>query len=94
MTQLYQMLNGTVPMAPQMQGRPAQNMFQKMGAFAQAMRSPAAFVRQCFPDIPYEIQNDPNRILNYLKQTRGITDQQVQECASNGAAMMRMFGGR
>lgn len=45
----------------------------------QAMRNPAAFVRQSFPDIPAYMQNDPNQILQYLQQTRGITSEQIQD---------------
>ena len=45
----------------------------------QAMRNPVAFVRQAFPDIPDNIQNDPGQILGYLQQTRGISDQQIQQ---------------
>ena len=43
------------------------------------MQNPAAFVRQAFPDIPAEIQNNPGQILRYLQQTRGINDQQIMQ---------------
>lgn len=54
------------------------NPMQRMNMVMQAMRNPVAFVRQAFPDIPANM-NDPNQILGYLQQTRGITDQQIQQ---------------
>ena len=54
------------------------NPLMKMQYVMQAMRNPAAFVRQAFPDIPVEIQNNPNQILQYLQQTRHISNQQIQ----------------
>ena len=54
------------------------NPLMKMQYMVQAMRNPAAFVRQAFPDIPAEIQNNPNQILQYLQQTRHISNQQIQ----------------
>lgn len=85
MTSLYQMLNGNVqPASPMNLNIPkAPNMFQMMGQFAQAMQNPAAFIIQRFPDIPAEIQNDPNKILAYLQQTRGITNQDIQQLYNN-----------
>lgn len=59
-----------------------QNPMQKMAYIMQAMTNPAAFVKQKFPDIPDSIANDPNQILQFLKQTRGITDAQVQTVAN------------
>jgi len=38
---------------------------------SKAMQNPAAFVQEQFPDIPENIRNNPNAILNYLSQTRG-----------------------
>lgn len=85
MTSLYQMLNGNIqPMATMQPRMPqAPNMFQMMGQIAQAMQNPAAFIMQRFPDIPADIQNNPERILAYLQQTRGITNQQIQQTCNN-----------
>ena len=55
------------------------NPIQKANYIMQAMQNPAAFVRQAFPDIPAQIQNNPNQILQYLQQTRGISNQQIQD---------------
>ena len=56
----------------------AMNPVQKMQYMLQAMTNPAAFVKQHFPDIPAEIQNNPNQILQYLQQTRHISNDQIQ----------------
>ena len=58
------------------------NPMQKMQYIMQAMRNPAAFVKQNLPDIPDAISNNPNQILQYLQQTRGITNSQIQNLAS------------
>lgn len=80
---LYQMIMGqqvqfqqpnTQPI-PQITGNP----MQKMSYVMQAMRNPAAFVKQFFPDIPDQISNDPNQILSYIQQTRGVSNQQIQQ---------------
>ena len=81
MNPLYQMLNQQ-PQPVQQAQMPANNPMQ----FLQAMQNPAAFVRQRFPDIPDSIANNPVQILNYLQQTRGITNQQIQQ-------LYRMYGG-
>ena len=56
----------------------AMNPIQKANAIMQAMQNPAAFVKQAIPDIPAEIQNNPTQILQYLQQTRHITNDQIQ----------------
>ena len=60
---------------------------QLMGGMAQQapqMQSNmmSAFLKQKFPDIPDQIMNDPNQILNYLQQTRGISNQDIQNVQS------------
>lgn len=55
------------------------NPYQKMRQVMSAMNNPAAFLKQRFPDIPDEIMYDPNRILKYLQQTRGITNEDIQQ---------------
>lgn len=54
------------------------NPFQQMRQVMSAMSNPAAFLKQRFPDLPDEIMSDPNRILQYLQQTRGITNEDIQ----------------
>lgn len=79
-----QMVSGYQPQAPRVPT--FQNPMQKMNYIMQAMRNPAAFIKQQFPDIPDQIANNPGQILSYLQQTRGITDQQVAQVRS-------MYGG-
>ncbi len=56
-------------------GQMGQNPLQRA---LQAMSNPAAFVKQMFPDIPDYIQNNPNQILQYLQQTRNISNNDIQ----------------
>lgn len=65
-------------MMPQM----PMNPMQRMNLVMQAMQNPAAFVRQKFPDIPDNIANDPNQILQYLQRTRNISDEQLNQTMS------------
>ena len=87
MNPLYQQLMGQSisqqsPAQQPMSGGPQfANPIQKMDYILQAMRNPAQFVRQAIPDLPDNIANDANQILQYLKQTRGVTDQQIQMAA-------------
>lgn len=82
MNPLFNMLmGGGNPMQQNMPnpvGQFSRAPIQKLQAIMQAMQNPAQFVRNAIPDLPAEIANDPNQILQYLKQTRGITDQQIQ----------------
>lgn len=54
------------------------NIIQRMQQVSQAMQNPAGFLKQRFPDIPAEIMNNPNHILQYLQQTRNISNEQIQ----------------
>lgn len=72
--------NGNQPMFSGQQYQ-FRNPWQKAQFLMQAMRNPAAFVKQHIPDIPENIQNDPNQILQYLQQTRGVTNEQIQQLA-------------
>ena len=79
---MNKMNQGQQPMQPDMKFMPviSQNMnpMQKMQRVMQAMQNPAAFVKQVFPDIPDSIQNDSSRVLQYLQQTRNISNEQIQ----------------
>ena len=69
-----------MPAAPQIPVTPRPNPMQFMVNLMKAMMNPAAFVKQNFPDIPDNIQNDPNQVFNYLQQTRPqVSDQQIRE---------------
>lgn len=47
------------------------NNINPMQQIQSAMDNPSAFVQEQFPDIPENIRNNPNAILNYLISTRG-----------------------
>lgn len=89
-TPLYDLVMGgqapqpqTAPMMPAMpMGRAAMNPFQKMQMVMQAMRNPAGYLKEKFPDIPDQYMNDPNLIMQYLQQSRNISNQQVQQIAN------------
>lgn len=78
MNPLFQQLTGG--MMPQQMPWPSNMMspLQRINFIRQAMVNPALIIKQRFPDIPDQIMNDPGKILNYLQQTRGITDQDIQ----------------
>ena len=72
------------PVAQQMSGVNFMNPIQKAQYIMQSLTNPAAFVKQQFPDIPDAIINDPNQILAYLQQSRGISNQQLQQLMYGG----------
>lgn len=77
---LYQMLMGQNRMPqPTYSGMRFQNPIQKMQYIMQAMMNPAAFVRQQFPDMPAEISNNPNQILSWMQQTKGVSSMDIQQ---------------
>ena len=81
------MMGGNQQMSSQSQQVPSlnpitfQNPIQKMNYIMQAMRNPAAFVRQHL-NIPDQIANDPNQILQYMQSNMGVTQQDIQRVAS------------
>lgn len=83
MNPLYQQFMGGA-----MQSRPGipmfQNPIQKMNYIMQAMRNPAAFVRQNLPGIPEQAYSDPtgNQVLQYMMNYMGVTQQDVQNAAN------------
>ena len=66
----------------QSQGPVFQNPIQKAAYIMQALTNPAAFVKHEFPDVPDGIANDPVQVRNYLMQSRGISEQQIQQMLS------------
>jgi len=75
---LYQQL---LAGAMQQSGRgPAfNNPLQKANYILRTLTNPAAFVKQQFPDVPDSMMNDPQQILGYIQQTRGIDNGQIQQ---------------
>ena len=87
MNPLFQQLTGG--MMPQQMPMPSNmmNPLQRIDFIRQAMANPALIIKQRFPDIPDQIMNDPGKILNYLQQTRGITDQDIRQITSQYGGM-------
>lgn len=89
MNPIFNMLMGNQSGMPQMQLAQPQQMpisntpVSRANAIYQAMVNPAAFVRQAIPDLPPQIANDPNQILQYLQQTGRVTPQQIQQVANS-----------
>lgn len=79
MNSWYERINGTPPITTQSFAPMFQNPIQKAMYIMRTMTNPAAFVKQAFPDVPDEVLNDPNRILQFLQQSRGISNNQLQQ---------------
>lgn len=54
-----------------------------MAMVMQAMRNPAQFVMNSFPDIPPQYQGDPGQMLQYVIQSRGITETDINDLLNN-----------
>lgn len=70
MNNWYNRINA-IPQVQKAQTPQKMNPMQQMQFAMNAMRNPAAFIQEQFPDVPENIRNNPNAILNYLAQTRG-----------------------
>lgn len=82
MNNWYNRINGVQPQVPASQpsGMVFSNPIQQANFIINAMRNPAAFVKEQFPDVPDDIRNNPDAVLNYLQQTRGSRfTQQMQQ---------------
>ena len=79
MNPIFQMVPGLNPLNQQPARTRMINPIQRANYIYQAMRNPVEFVKQQFPDVPEEISNDPNQILDYLRRTRGISDEQLRQ---------------
>ena len=77
----YDRIAGTMnsQQMPQSYGPVFQNPIQKAAYIMKALTNPAAFVKQAFPDVPDGIANDPVQVRNYLMQSRGISEQQINQ---------------
>lgn len=78
MNPLFQQIMGGVG-AQATAPSPLNPRMQRLSMAMAAMRNPAAFVKQQFPDIPDSMLNNPQQILGYLQQTRGIGNEQIQQ---------------
>ena len=82
MNPLYSMVNGQTQQAQSFDGLRFSSPMMQFGYLMQAINNPVAFVQKAIPDLPPQIANNPNQILRYLQQTRGITDDQINQAAS------------
>lgn len=70
---------------------PMLNQYQMiMNMARQMMQNPQQAVMKAFPDMPQEIQNNPNQIMNWLQQNGRINPQMYQMANQ----LMHMMGGR
>ena len=58
------------------------NPMQQAQYIMNAMANPAAFVREQFPDVPENIRNNPDSVLQYLQKTRGEKFTQMMQQVS------------
>lgn len=56
------------------QAVPQMNPLQVVGEVANAMRNPMAFAMNAFRDVPPELWSNPAQALQYIQQTRGLSD--------------------
>ena len=75
----YDKINGQrfMPQAQPMQQMPM-NPMAMMGQISQAMRNPQSYAMQAFQDVPREMWNNPEQALQYIMQTRGLTQADIQ----------------
>ena len=70
MNKWYNRIVNNIP-NPQSNITKFQNPVQQAQYIMNAIRNPAAFIQEQFPDVPEGIRNNPNDVLNYLQKTRG-----------------------
>lgn len=71
---------GSVVPAPFQQQTPMapMNPMGLMNQISQAMQNPQSYAMQAFRDVPQELWNYPANALQYIMQTRGLTQADVQ----------------
>ena len=70
MNKWYNRIVNNIP-NPQSNVTKFQNPVQQAQYIMNAIRNPAAFIQEQFPDVPEDIRTNPNDVLNYLQKTRG-----------------------
>ena len=55
------------------------NPFQLMGQFTQLMNNPTAFLTNRGMNIPPEMMNDPNRIIQHLVESGQLSRNQLEQ---------------
>jgi len=83
----YGRINGQATQMPQQQRAPMpapqMNKQNLMGAIANAMQNPQAFAMQAFSDVPRELWNNPAQALQYIQQTRNLSQADIQNMISS-----------
>ena len=69
---------------------PMLNYQMVMNMARQMMQNPQQAVMKAFPDMPQEIQNNPNQIMTWLQQNGRINPQMYQMANQ----LMHMMGGK
>ena len=57
---------------------PQGNPLQTISQLAYAMQNPKAYAMNAFRDVPQEMWNNPGQVLQYIQQTRGISNSDLQ----------------
>lgn len=80
----YDKINGqgSAPQIRPMQQMPM-NPMGVMGQLSQAMQNPQSYAMQAFQDVPREMWNNPPQALQYIMQTRGLTQADIQNMIGN-----------
>lgn len=75
----YDKINGRrfMPQAQPMRQTPM-NPMAVMGQLSQAMQNPQFYAMQAFKDVPRDLWNNPSQALQYIMQTRGLTQGDIQ----------------
>jgi len=73
-------------------GGPFGNMMNMMGQFRQFMQNPMGYFMNSGMSIPQNIQNNPEAIVNYLRSSGQMTDQQYNQVANMAQMAQGMFG--
>ena len=55
-----------------------QKVMAQANQMAQQFQNPQQLIQQIMPDIPPEIRNNPQQIINWMQQNGRISPQQVQ----------------
>lgn len=55
-----------------------QGVMQKAQQLAGTLQNPQQLVQRFFPDAPAQVTNNPEQLLNWMKQTGRVNDQQIQ----------------
>ena len=54
-------------------------VFSQAQQMMKQFKDPQQLVSSFLPDVPAEIRNDPNKIINWMQETGKVTAQQVQQ---------------